>query len=53
MWDPSKFYDDMEHSIFKICLHVGPMQVYEIFTDVMSSQNQHVKGIAWLQYQPL
>ena len=23
MWDPSKFYDDMEHSIFKIMLTCG------------------------------
>jgi hypothetical protein len=24
MWDPRKFYDNLEHSIFEKCLHVGP-----------------------------
>jgi hypothetical protein len=28
MWDPGKFYDDLEHSIFeKKCLHVGSNKI--------------------------
>jgi hypothetical protein len=39
MWDPTKFYDDLERSIFKIMLHVGPMLVYDVFAELMASQN--------------
>jgi hypothetical protein len=29
MWDPTKFYDDLGHSILKKCLYVGPKLVYD------------------------
>jgi hypothetical protein len=36
MWDPIGFYDDLDHSVFKICLHVGQILVYDFFQGLWS-----------------
>jgi hypothetical protein len=43
MWDPTKFYDDLEQSVFKIMLTCG-IDVYDVFSELTASQNNMEQG---------
>jgi hypothetical protein len=48
MWDPTEFYDNLEHSIFKIMLTCGTKLVYDAIAKLIASQNKHGIGNARL-----
>jgi hypothetical protein len=39
MWDPTEFYDNKEHSVFKIILTCGTDVGLSHFSELMASQN--------------